>query len=217
MAQTSFINPSNTITQSGVTNANNGWTDNGAYATSNSSSAYVRYNGFSFGLPASYIITGIEVVLNAKESATGDDWEFDVAVSNNGGTSWSSLKTTSEPGTSDTDLNLGGSADVWGVSWTGVNMNSSFAIDVQWGSGATNAGNLSLDAVSVRLTYTELANTNDERNLKTNGISTSNSSRSSKQYGGFSNSISDSFDTTDNKDAGNTTATWTGDGEVRIE
>lgn len=70
--------------------------------------------------------------------------------------------------------------------------------------------------------------TNSERAGKITGTATANSERGArligavpderavKIYAGFSNTVSDTFDTTDNKDAVNTTAKWEGDGEITL-
>lgn len=93
---------------------------------------------------------------------------------------------------------------------------------------------------SSKITGTETDNS--ERNAKTTGTQTSNSQRSGKTtgtdtanaergakiiggvnsernvkiYAGYEFSVNDSFDTTDNKDSGNTTAKWEGDGEITL-
>lgn len=63
-----------------------------------------------------------------------------------------------------------------------------------------------------KLTGTDTGN--DERSARLAGAIPDE--RSSKIYAGYSYSVNDSFDTTDNKDAVNTTAVWEGDGVITL-
>lgn len=56
--------------------------------------------------------------------------------------------------------------------------------------------------------------TNDERDAKVVGEDTSNDERAPRLYGGYANTFSDNLDNTTYRDAGNTTASWTGDGVI---
>lgn len=76
---------------------------------------------FDFGIidiPGCPVINGIEVRFDAYGSASGIT--YDIKLTWNSGSTYTSAKTSSAMGTSDTDtyITVGGSSDTWGHSWT---------------------------------------------------------------------------------------------------
>ena len=111
------------------------------------------YRDYSFGLPGSATIQGIEVRLDAKVDNTANAPKTCVQLSWNGGTSWTAAKTTATLSTTEATYILGGAADTWGRTWANANFsNANFRVRVINVASST-ARDFSLDWVAVRVTY----------------------------------------------------------------
>jgi hypothetical protein len=76
-----------------------------------------------------------------------------VQLSWNGGTSWTTAKTTSTLTTSEATYILGSATDTWGRTWTSDNLsNANFRVRVIDVASST-ARDFSLDWVAVQVTY----------------------------------------------------------------
>lgn len=117
-----------------------------------------RYYNYGFSFPSGTGITnavdGIEVELRARADSTTGTPRLCVELSWDGGTSWTSAKTTANLTTSEVAYTLGASSDTWGNSWTtGQLSNSNFRIRVT--SVASNASrDFSIDSIRSRVHYT---------------------------------------------------------------
>ena len=136
-------------------NASNAYANGGGYATGNHNNTET-YSNFGFSIPAGDIVTGIEVQADTW-SSNNDFCQLEVQLSWNGGSSWTSQKTTGNLTNSETTKTLGTSTDNWGRTWN-VNdfTNSNFRLRVQHGdSGSACGGNDStyLDFIRAKVTY----------------------------------------------------------------
>jgi uncharacterized repeat protein (TIGR01451 family) len=117
-----------------------------------------RYYNYGSSIPAGATIQGIEVRLDwwlDDAGGAGDDHEIRVDLSWDGGSSWTTpLKTdTSEP-TSEATVVLGGTADLWGRTWSDDEFsNADFRVRVHCYSTQINERDFFLDWVAVRVTY----------------------------------------------------------------
>ena len=119
-------------------------------STSKDSHAFSTY-GFTF--PAGVSIRGIEVRLDAKVDSTSSSPKMCVQLSWDGGTTWTSAKSTPTLGTSMGTSTLGSAADTWGRSWTTGNLSdANFRVRVINVSGSSSR-DFSLDWVAVRVHY----------------------------------------------------------------
>ena len=123
-------------------NPTNAYTDNGLFAVDNNSGGSAgtsctsqnkdSHRFFNYGFTGlSAPITGVEVRLDAKVDATGGTPKMCVQLSWNGGSSWTTAKSTSTLTTSEVTYILGGASDTWGRTWSTANFsNASFQVRV---------------------------------------------------------------------------------------
>lgn len=147
------------------TNAANAGADDNLYAvdsnsgTNNSTSCTAttkdrhRFYNYGISIPNGSTIQGIEVRLNAKVDSAGGTPRFCVQLSWDGGTTWTSTKSTATLSTTEATYLLGGAADTWGRAWT-INELGNAGFRVRITNVASNtARDFSLDWVAVRVTY----------------------------------------------------------------
>jgi hypothetical protein len=109
---------------------------------------------FSLALPVGKTtVTGFEVRLDAKVDSTSSAPRLCVQLSWNGGSSWTSAKSTPTLSTTEQTYILGGPTDLWGrSSWTASQFsNTNFRVRVASVASSTTR-DFSLDVVGVRIT-----------------------------------------------------------------
>ncbi len=129
------------------TNPENAYDSDGSYATASGEGLRQSYAGFNFNIPGTNTIEGIEVKLDV--SGTTAAGTIDVALSWNGGSSYTTGKAT--PTLSGTDIvyTVGGNTDTWGRGWTsGEFSTDNFQIRVTADPGGNT---LRLDALEIRV------------------------------------------------------------------
>ena len=113
--------------------------------------AFVRYDLPS--IPAGATIKGIEVRLDAKVDSTSGSPKLCVQLSSDGGSSWTTAKSTPGLTTSEATYVLGSASDLWGRTWlNGSFANSSFRVRVISVASSTSR-DFSLDWVAVNVHY----------------------------------------------------------------
>jgi hypothetical protein len=133
-----------TDTNSG-TNTNTSCTDNGKDKH--------RYYNYNFNIPATAVIQGIQVRLDARADATSGSPKICVQLSWNGGTTWTTAKSTTNLGTTEATYTLGNISDTWGRTWTPGNFsNANFRIRVIDVASNTSR-DFFLDYVAVNVMY----------------------------------------------------------------
>lgn len=147
------------------TNPANAYTNDGSFATDSSSGNGSgtncagtdkdkhRFYNYDFSIPTSATINGIEANLVAKADSTTGTPKICVELSWDGGTTWTTAKTTSNLTTSSATYVLGGASDTWGRTWSDTNFtNANFRlriIDV----ASNTSRRFSLDWVGVKVYY----------------------------------------------------------------
>ncbi len=179
---TGFINPSGNSSETSSAGDNNGFQSNPTRAYSDNNSFAVdtdsgsgtgtsctgadkdkhRFYNYSLPLASGVTINGIELRLDARvDSVTGSPFEC-VQLSWDGGTSWTTAKSTSNLTTGEVTYTLGGSADTWGRTWTTSNLsNSNFRVRVV-NVASNTSRDFSLDYVGVKVYYSGVSATNDQ-------------------------------------------------------
>ena len=125
-----------------------------ASATSCTSASRDKHRFFNYGItvPAGQSVAGIEVRLDARADGTAGAPKMCVQLSWNGGTSWTTAKSTPTLTTSMSTYVLGGAADTWGRAWTAAQLsNANFRVRVINVASST-ARDFSLDWIAVRVT-----------------------------------------------------------------
>lgn len=118
----------------------------GTYATTNSAVTH-SYTNHGFSVPSGNAILGIEVKLEVSGSTAAGT--IDVQLSWDGGTSWTSVKTTPTLTTSDVVATLGSPSNTWGRTWSSTDFsNANFAVRL---TGAPSSNTLKVDAIQVRV------------------------------------------------------------------
>ena len=116
-----------------------------------------RYYDYGISLPAGANVEGIEVRLDARiDSTSPSTRRMCVELSWDGGSNWTSAKTTSSLGTSEATYWLGSSSDLWGrSSWSSSNLsNSNFRVRITDVADSTFR-DFTLDWAAVRVNYSE--------------------------------------------------------------
>jgi len=129
------------------TNGANAYDSDGVYATVASTNLRQTYNGFEFGIPGGNTIQGIDVKIDA--SGTTAAGTIDVAISWDGGGSFTSAKATPTLSGTDVVYTVGGPADTWGRSWSASEFSTTnFRLRV---TAQTSANTLRLDALQIQV------------------------------------------------------------------
>jgi beta-propeller repeat-containing protein len=131
---------------------NNSGTGSSTSCTSTSKDKH-QFSNYGFTFPAGVAIRGIEVRLDARADSTSSSPKMCVQVSWDGGTTWTSAKSTPTLGTSMGTFTLGSATDTWGRSWTtGHFTDVNFRVRVINVSSSTSR-DFSLDWIAVRVHY----------------------------------------------------------------
>jgi Carbohydrate binding module (family 6)/F5/8 type C domain/Glycosyl hydrolase family 30 TIM-barrel domain/Glycosyl hydrolase family 30 beta sandwich domain len=113
-----------------------------------------RFRDYGVALPASASIKGIVVRLDARADSTSGSPKMCVQLSWNGGSSWTSAKTTATLSTTEKTYLLGSATDRWDRSWTTANLaDPNLRIRVVNIASSTSR-DFSLDWVAVNVHYT---------------------------------------------------------------
>lgn len=178
---TGLVNPTSNSSDAGGdgdgfgTNPTRAYTDNNSFAVDTNSGNGPgtnctgadkdkhRFYNYGFSIPAAANINGVEVRLDAKaDSVTGGPFMC-VQLSWNGGTTWTSAKSTTNLTTGEITYTLGGPSDNWGRTWTDTELsNANFRIRViDVASDITR--DFSLDWAAVKVYYSTAGSTiNDQ-------------------------------------------------------
>lgn len=139
-------------------NPANAYSSDNVYATEATNGQKQDYGTFGFSIPSGAVIDGLEVVLEARSSAASfTPRNIQVDISWDGGSTWTSIKTTSELTTSDASYTLGGATDTWGRTWSDSEFsNANFLVRVSWNNSFWSY-TCSLDLLQTRIHYTDVS------------------------------------------------------------
>lgn len=111
-----------------------------------------QLSDFSFNVPSGATITGIEVTAEMSEGASAGSIGTQVSLSWDDGANFTSTKSATVNGTSDTDYTFGGSSDTWGRTWSDTDFaNGNFRLLLD---KVPDSDVLNVDYVRVRVYYT---------------------------------------------------------------
>lgn len=138
------------------------YTSNDIYATTDSNNAEQGFAEFGFSVPAGSFILGIAVQLEAKSSDTAD-CKLDVALSSNDGSTFLSATRTAQLTDSETIHTVGGSNDLWGLSWAASDFSdANFVVrvtNVGSGGGCDSSSLTEMDHMQVNVYYKTITDT----------------------------------------------------------
>ena len=171
LGNTGFLSPAMNAAQTGgdgngyEVSAGNAYADDGLFAVDNNSGTGTgslctnagkdkhRFYNYNITIPANAVVKGIQVRLDAKADSTSGSPKLCVQLSWDGGTTWTSAKSTTRLTTAEVTYLLGGTGDVWGHTWTASQLGDTTfrvrVIDV----ATSTARDFSLDWVAVQVTY----------------------------------------------------------------
>jgi hypothetical protein len=113
---------------------------------------HLFYN-FNITMPTLTAANGIEVKLNARVNNTGSAPKICVQLSWDGGTTWTTAKTTATLTTTNATYTLGTTVDNWGRAWALGNFsNTNFRVRVI-DIASSSARTFYLDSIAVNVTY----------------------------------------------------------------
>lgn len=112
-----------------------------------------RYYNYNLSVNTGSTIQGVEIRLDARvDSSTGSPQQC-VQLSWDGGTSWTTAKTTTTLTTGTTTYTLGGATDTWGRSWSDTDFsNANFRVRVI-NVASNTSRDFSLDYVGARVHF----------------------------------------------------------------
>ncbi|HVZ11599.1 MAG TPA: type II secretion system protein [Patescibacteria group bacterium] len=171
-SNTGFMSPSANAADSGGDgngyegSPNNAYTNNNSYATDTNSGNGTgtncagadkdkhRFYNYGITVPSGTTVNGIQVQINAKADSTTGTPFICVQLSWDGGSTWTSTKSTANLTTSNATYTLGTSSDNWGHTWSASDLSDTNfrvrIIDV----ASNNSRDFSLDYVGVKSYYT---------------------------------------------------------------
>jgi hypothetical protein len=112
---TGAVNSSGTYWNSFTTGTLNASDD--TRASNDQNSDYGVLDTFGFSIPAGAQIDGIAVEVEGSNSKNANTVNYEVSLSGNSGSGWTTAKSDSFTGKTDTTDTLGGPLDDWGWSW----------------------------------------------------------------------------------------------------
>ena len=170
---TGFLSPSANAAQASSAGDNNGYqtspanaygndalvatdpdsgTNKSASCTDNGKDKHSYFN-YNLNLPATAVIRGIQVRLDARADAPSGSPKICVQLSSDGGITWTTVKSTPTLSTTEATYMLGGTSDTWGRTWSASNFNNaSFRVRVINVASIPSLDFL-LDYVAVNVTY----------------------------------------------------------------
>jgi len=111
-----------------------------------------QLSDFSFGIPSGATINGIEVQAEMAEGNSTGSIGVELSLSWNDGASFTSTKTRTVNGTSDSTYTFGGSSDTWGRTWSDSEFaDGNFRLKID---KLADSDTLSIDRVRVEVSYT---------------------------------------------------------------
>lgn len=129
-----------------------------------------RYYNYNIYMPSYAAISGIEVQLKGKVDSTTANPVMCVELSWDGGTTWTTAKTTSTLTTSNATYTLGTPSDTWGHTWSSSDLsNANFRVRVIDVSSDTSR-DFSLDWVGVKIDSNSSGNDYDAFGYGANSI-----------------------------------------------
>ena len=147
------VSPTNAFGDDGAfAGDTNSGTNNITSCTDTGKDRHQFYN-YGFTIPASAIINGIEVRLDAWADSTNKSPFMCVELSSDGGTTWTAAQTTPTLGTSEATFTLGSDSDTWGRTWSDTELtDASFRVRITNVAKSTQR-DFRLDWVSVQVTH----------------------------------------------------------------
>lgn len=143
--------PGNAHADGGGFAVDNNSGDGSSTSCTSSSKDKHLFRDYGFSIPGTATIRGIQVRLDAKVDSTSSSPKMCVQLSWNGGSSWTSAKSTATLTTTEASYTLGSATDTWGRTWSADNFsNASFRVRVINVSSSTSR-DFSLDWVAVRV------------------------------------------------------------------
>ena len=179
---TGFQDPSANVAESSSSGDNNGFGSNPTRAYTNNSSYAVdtnsgsgtgtsctgvdkdkhRYYNYNFSIPSGSTINGIEVRIDAQVDSQVGSPLMCVQMSWNGGSTWTTVKSTTTLNTSEATYTLGSSSDTWDRTWSYSDFsNTNFRLRVI--NVASNISrDFSLDWAAVKVYHSLGSGSNDQ-------------------------------------------------------
>jgi hypothetical protein len=137
---------------SAVTTDTDSGTNKSTSCTDNGKDKHLYYN-YNLNIPATAVIRGIQVRLDARADGTAGSPKICVQLSWDGGVSWTTARSTTTLGTTEAIYSLGSTSDLWGRTWSPGNFsNASFRLRVIDVAGHPTR-DFFLDYVAVNVTY----------------------------------------------------------------
>ena len=179
MADTGWKSPIGYEDNTGVSNPKNAYSSDDSYAVFNDYSMdSVEYKISAISIPAGATIKGIEVAVEANTTVPSGGYNLMVQLSKDGGSSFTTAKSSTIKGSTDVNYTYGGQTDLWGTTWSYSDFGSNFRIKLQINATIGDGYFINVDHIRIKVYYTEGGTeANSERKLYTQGRLTGNSEK----------------------------------------
>lgn len=114
----------------------------------------LRGGVFNFTIPTGAVVNGILLEVNASAGVVAVE-KFNTVVLEGGGGASANRATAATLGTALSTFSFGGTADLWGTTWTPAQINAgTFVGNVTFASTGGGPGTISVDFMRITVTYT---------------------------------------------------------------
>jgi hypothetical protein len=135
-----------------VTSDTNSGTNKNTSCTNNGKDRHSYYN-YNLNIPATAVIQGIQVRLDARADSTSGSPKICVQLSWDGGITWTATKSTTTLNTTEATYILGSTSDTWGRTWSTSDFNNAnFRIRVV-DVASNSSRDFFFDYIAVNVTY----------------------------------------------------------------
>lgn len=146
--------PTTTPSSSSVTNPNNVFAQDGAYANFTSVNSTEINGGYGFSIPSNATITGIIVTAWVKYTGSGINHDFNVQLSTNNGSTFGAQRNIPSGSITQSaqQFTLGSSTDLWGMILTPALINSSNFVS-EMSLGSLSVTSVDVDSIQISVCY----------------------------------------------------------------
>lgn len=218
MPVTSDRFPSSTALNSSVDNPDNVFASDDIRATFNQLNDSAEWRGIApFSIDSGMRIDGIEVVVECHYTGAGINRQMQVRVMNHadvGGSSTTKGQDVSSQNV-DAEQTYGSSTDLWGLAIDPAYFDNS-NLGVRISFTGFSVATVEIDSIKMRVYYSPIAT--DDRSARVKGSITVDAQRTGYIWAGYEHTHQESFDNTDNKDAGACqNVNWDTNGELKLQ
>lgn len=154
MSDTGWKSPIGYEDNTGVSNPENAYSSDNSYAVFNDYFMdSIEYKLSTISIPIGATIKGIEVSVEANITMPSGGYNLMIQLSKDGGSSFTTAKSSVIKGSTDVNYVYGGSTDLWGATWSYSDFSSNFRIKLQINATLGDGYFINVDHVQIKIYY----------------------------------------------------------------